>query len=162
MHLRSAVALTLASALLASSASADETKKPPPDPPLTGSGDRSPPQQTVAKVNIVVGGTLIFGGILTGLAGLLKKHSIDNACPDKQCPAEEAADVSTLRGYENVTNALWLGGGVILLSGIGLYLYADDPKTQAGPGSGDNAEKTSGASLRIAPSSNGVLAIGTF
>lgn len=119
-------------------------------PPTAGSGaptvaPTAPPPPTsspLKTIGLVVGGVGIAAGaagVVTGLMSRSQKSDLDRDCLGRTQPdCTERAD--RLNGLATLTTGLWIGGGVLVAAGLGMYLLAPSSapaksagETSAGP-----------------------------
>jgi len=104
--------------------------------------------QTVGLVTAAAGGLAIVGGVITGVIGSGQLSDLEERCPNQQCSADDQGDADSIETMQTLTNVLWIGGGVLAATGVGLLVFGGD----------DDAEATGATpSVRIlaAPSATG-------
>ncbi len=89
-----------------------------------------------------VGAAMLIGGTFTGLSAKSKFNEVESACPNKRCPAgyDLAGNQSSVKSLERTTNILLIGGGVLAVAGLAIFVFAPSPGTgvalQASPNVG--------------------------
>ncbi len=132
----------------------------------TGSttADQPPPSRSplrsIGVVTTGVGVALVVGGVFTGLAANSRFNDLEQQCPDRsRCTLGDLDDrKQSIKNLELTTNILLIGGGVLAVTGITLFVLG-----ASRPGS-SKAGSSSGVSLRVAPSPGGghVAVTGSF
>jgi pentatricopeptide repeat protein len=107
---------------------------PPSDASL--GGDQTPskfPWRTAGLVVAGVGGAMLIGGVITGLAAKSKFKDLEDKCPDRKCqPGYDLSGAqSSVRTLQTTTNILLIGGGVLAVAGITTFLLTPSPKKNA-------------------------------
>jgi hypothetical protein len=103
--------------------------------PTAASSDDGGTNLVLPMVLVGVGGAMVVGGVVTGLITNGKVADIEDACPNDLCPASFDLDgardsASTLA---TVTDVLLIGGGVVLGTGVVLWLLAGDDESTEQP-----------------------------
>lgn len=140
--------------LVASPRSAAADPPPPRDPPPAASSSSSPELRTAGVVSIVIGATLVLGGVALALSGVALKSKVDRECPNKVCPAAASGDLDSLRGRASSANVFWVAGLVTAASGIGLVIASGTSERES-PGERRGA-------IVITPSVGGLAASMAF
>ena len=81
----------------------------------------------------VSGAVLLAGGIV-GIVVLTKNKSLADQCPDRQCPADVAAEVHSFDTLRTVSSVGLISGGVGLGAGVLMLLLAPSAGPSAEPG----------------------------
>jgi hypothetical protein len=117
----------VASAAPTTSASTSASSSPPPSSPG--------PWKTVGLVAGGTGVAMVIGGVVTGLIGKSKVDQLDKDCggPRESCKAPNLESrKDTIRTFQTTTNVLLIGGGVLAVAGVGLFLLSPSSETSKG------------------------------
>lgn len=108
---------------------------PPPMPPP----DRGTPPSTIAGLTIGALGVVGLGvGTAFGLIALDGKNDVDSLCPNDRCPSPETEALAATANEDaktagNVSTGALIGGGVLLVTGLVVWLaIPDDPAPATG------------------------------
>ena len=112
-------------------ATVTEPRPRPPEVPVVPPDDRAPrsPRKPLAVVTLVGGGLALAGGSAFGLLARSKWHDAKNVCggttcdtPDQLARGQALADTARTRG--NISTALVIGGAVLVVGGVILFVTA--------------------------------------
>ncbi len=114
----------------------------PPSAPVSPTPMKESSSSSLQTVGLVVGGVgvaALVGGAVTGFVGLGKKSSLNDKCPDHVCTyhstSEQSAlqsDKDSLKTYGTATTALLIGGGVLAVTGVTLFVVGTPKREQVG------------------------------
>ncbi len=122
-------------------------KPPPPVPPPVAS-----PLHTVGWVGVVAGGTLLVGGVVTGLMAKSKYDGLKSDCPNDRCPFGTSTlddRKSSIRTLSMTTTILLVAGPTLAVGGLTLVLLSP-------------AKSSTSASVQANPTGFHVSLTGTF
>jgi hypothetical protein len=127
----------IAPAPLAAPVAPTPITQPPAPAPATGS-----PMRTAGFVTTGVGVAAVIGGVVTGLMAKGKETDAKALCRGTVCPESASAKFDSASSMATVSNILFIGGGVVTATGVGLIVFGG-PKAEA--------EKTARVTLRMLP-----------
>jgi len=115
-------------------ASALGASEPMAAPTTAAAEPKKPSQQPLYGVVVLgVGGAALATGVITGLLAMGKKNSLDEACPNKQCPPAAQSDYDSFSTLRTVSTVGFVAGLVGIGAGVTLLLTSPSaPKQTVG------------------------------
>lgn len=102
--------------------------------------------QTIGFVGIGVGAAGLVVGAITGGLAMGKHGSLEDACPEGQCPSSEQGTLDSYHTLGTVSTVGFIAGGVLAAAGLVLVLVAPS----------DEAEPAPTAAMQLGPTSAGL------
>ncbi|MEM1416156.1 MAG: hypothetical protein AAGH15_14710 [Myxococcota bacterium] len=113
--------------------------EPEPDPEPLATPEPAPeaPDRAAAWALLGTGGALLAGSLVTGILTAGKRDDLDALCPERNaCTGDWESTRDQGRTLAITTDALWITGGALALTGLVLALVRgrspEEPATEAG------------------------------